>query len=215
VIRRDEALVLLRDACPSFRAFDVPSFPEDPHGFGDMAELSALARHLVDLAEDGDAEEFPAVFAVVERLLCDGDADTEGYVRTHLLEDIQNITSHRDVHVAPDAFRGLLGPVTTQVWDELDESWRAAARLADDDPDAPPRPFVDDHLVPGASRREIQAMTREMPDGTLASPADVLRYEATVHDEQLDQRNFRLRVVPVALVLVALLICLAGSLLAR
>jgi hypothetical protein len=212
VIHRDEALVMLRDACPSFRAYDVPSFPVDPHGFGDMAELSTLARHLVDLAEMGDAEEFPAVFAVVESLLRDGDTDTVGYVRTHLIEDIQNITSHRDVRVCPADFRAVLGPTTTDVWDEIDESWDAAVRFADANPDAPPRSRVEDHLDAAAMRREIQAMTREMPDGTLASPADVLRYEAEAHDAQIDRRNFHLRIVPITLIVVAIVICIIGML---
>src|SRR5829696_4528145 len=198
MIRRDEALLLLRDACPSFRAFEVPQYPDDPHGFGDMAELSTLARHLVDLAERGDAEEFPAVFAIVEHLLADGDEDTVAYVRTHLLEDIQNITSHRDVAVGPDAFRSVLGPVALDAWDELDDAWQAAVRHADADADpaTKPRPRATDYLHLAESRREVQSMTREMPDGTLASPADVLRYEATLHDEQIDRRNFHLRVVP-------------------
>jgi hypothetical protein len=206
VIRRDEALMLLRDACPSFRGFEVPQYPDDQHGFADMAELSALARHLVDLAERGDAEEFPAVFAVVDRLLGDGDDDTVAYVRTHLLEDVQNITSHRDVCVSPDAFRAVLGPLGLDAWDELDEAWQAAIRHADMDAGGRARPRATDYLDAHHLRREVQSMTREMSDGTLASPADVLRYEAAQHDEQLDSRNFHLRVVPIALVLVALLL---------
>jgi hypothetical protein len=215
VIRRDEALMMLRDACPSFRAYEVPQYPDDAHGFADMAELSTLARHLVDLAERGDAEEFPAVFAVVDRLLADGDDDTVAYVRTHLLEDIQNITSHRDVGVDPDAFRSVLGPAALDAWDELDEAWQAAVRHADADPAAKPRPNATDYLHLVDSRREVQSMTREMSDGTLASPADVLRYEAAQHDEQIDRRNFHLRVVPIALVLVALLIVIVGSWMGR
>lgn len=201
----------LRGACPSFRAYEVPQFPDDAHGFADMAELSSLARHLVDLAERGDAEEFPAVFGVVEHLLIDGDDDTVAYVRTHLLEDIQNITSHRDISVDPDSFRAVLGPVALDAWDELDEAWQAAVRHADADPAMKPRPKATDYLHLSESRFEVQSMTREMPDGTLASPADVLRYEAAQHDEQLDRRNFHLRIVPLTLILIALLIVLIGS----
>jgi hypothetical protein len=208
VIRRDEALLLLRDACPSFRAFEVPQYADDQHGFADMAELSALARHLVDLAERGDADEFPAVFAVVDRLLVDGDDDTVAYVRTHLIEDIQNITSHRDVGVSPEGFRSVLGPIGLDAWDELDEAWQAAIHHADAEVGGRPRPRATDYLDAHHMRREVQSMTREMPDGTLASPADVLRYEAAQHDDQIESRNFHLRVVPLALVLVALLLLL-------
>jgi hypothetical protein len=209
MIQRDEALLLLRDACPSFRAHEVPAFPEDPHGFGDMAELSALARHLVDLAEAGDAEEFPAVFVVVDQLLVRGDEHTVAYVRTHLLEDIQNITSHLDVHVRPDDFRAVLGPAATRAWDELDEAWTEAGEHASEIGER--RRQAEDYLAMGPTdRREAQSMTREMADGSLVSPADVLRFEATRHDAQLVQRNRRVRWLPLALIAVALLICLVG-----
>lgn len=214
MIQRDEALLLLRDACPSFRAHEVPAFADDPHGFGDMAELSALARHLVDLAEAGEAEEFPAVFAVVDQLLVRGDEDTIAYLRTHLLEDIQNITSHRDVRVAPADFRAVLGPAAAASWDELDEAWTEAGLHASELGER--RRQAEDYLSMGPTdRREAQSMTREMADGTLVSPADVLRYEATRHDEQLEHRNRRVRWVPLALVGVAVLICVLGVALTR
>jgi hypothetical protein len=214
MIRRDEALLLLRDACPSFRAHEVPAFADDPHGFGDMAELSSLARHLVDLAEDGDAEEFPAVFVVVDQLLVQGDEDTVAYVRTHLLEDVQNITSHRDVRVRPTDFRAVLGPVATAAWDELDEAWTEAGRHATEIGER--RRQAEDYLAMGPTdRREAQSMTREMADGTLVSPADVLRFEATRHDEQLVHRNRRLRWLPLALVTLALVICVLGAVLVK
>jgi hypothetical protein len=209
MIQRDEGLLLLRDACPSFRAHEIPAFAEDPHGFGDMAELSALARHLVDLAEAGDAEEFPAVFAVVDQLLVRGDEHTVAYVRTHLLEDIQNITSHRDVRVAPDDFRAVLGPAAAAAWDELDEAWTEAGRHASEIGER--RRQAEDYLAMGPTdRREAQSMTREMADGSLVSPADVLRYEATRHDEQLGRRNVRLRWLPLAVVALAVALCLLG-----
>lgn len=214
MIPRDEALLLLRDACPSFAAHDVPRFADDVRGFGDMAEMSALARHLVDRAEHGEADDLPAVFEVVDRLIADGEPETVAFVRTHLIEDIQNITSHRDVAVAPGAFREVLGPDAQEIWDELDEAWTAAAAHAV--ADGQPRLTMADYfaLGPGA-RREAQSMTREMDDGMLAGPADVLRFEATRHDEQLELRHTRLRIVPAVLVVTAIVIVLVGAFVGR
>lgn len=205
MITADEAMVLLRDACPSFRPLDLMEYPDDPGGYGRMAELSALARHVVQEAEVGSADEFPALFEVVERLLTDGPADVKTMIRTHLIEDIQNITSHRDVGVSPDAFRGVLGERTLAAWDELDASWAAAATQPGTSPDD--RPDVDEFLhLDHGERHKLQAMTRELPDGTLARPSDVLRFESDAYDASLTAHLARRRRYPWIVLGIALLV---------
>jgi hypothetical protein len=182
VIGRAQVLPLLVAACPSFRAAH-PAIAIDESGMIDPFEqLGAFAHHLVDLAADGRADELPAVFAVVEDVLADGDGEAVTFVRTGLIEDIQNITSHRDVTVEPDAFVAVLGPAAAEVWQQLDESWTAAAA------ERASREPAEDYLLLGATdRRRMQSMTRELPDGTLARPSDVLRYEAHQYDETLTE----------------------------
>lgn len=171
---------LLTEACPSFTPLASGAPAEVPE------QLGRFAHHLVDLAAAGDAGELPAVFEVVDRLLLEGDAATVAAVRTNLIEDLQNITSHRDVAVGGDAFVAVLGPAAVEVWLQLDEAWSAAA----DSSQRGARIPAEDYLVLGETdRRRVQSMTRELPDGTLARPSDVLRYEAGQYDEAL--RSFR------------------------
>jgi hypothetical protein len=204
VIPRLEALALLRDACPSFASLHPVFDDADELGFGAMSEVSALARHLVDLAEVGDAGEFPAVFDVVERLLAGGDDETVRLLRTCLIEDMQNITSHRDAAVATSELRELLGEDAREVWDELDESWAAATRHSIS---AEPRPPAAEFLDLGLTdRRNLQSEARELADGTLARPSDVLRYEASRFDDAVDRRAEHRRRRPLIMLMVVLMV---------
>jgi hypothetical protein len=198
VIASQQVMVMLADACPSYRALH-PGRPDplvalDPDrvvGGEQYDELGELAHHLVDLAAAGDASELPAVFAVVEQLLTEGDSETVSLIRTGLIEDLQNITSHRDVSVSPDAFVAVLGPTAAEVWADLDEAWVAAGADASMRGRREP---AEDYLDLGVTdRRRIQSMTRELPDGTLARPSDVLRYEARQYDEAVGEFRHFLR----------------------
>ncbi|MDZ7731941.1 MAG: hypothetical protein U5R31_01450 [Acidimicrobiia bacterium] len=204
VITGDDVLPMLIDACPSFVArADVPEVADgDP--------LPAFAHHLVELATSGDASELPAVFTVVDAVLDEGDGFAVSIVRTGLIEELQNIASHRDVPVDPDDLRPVLGPRATEVWDELDAAWQAAADAELGDRRRSP---AETYLHLGhVDRRKIQSMTRELPDGTLAAPSDVVRYEAARYDEELGRWLRVMRRAPlvaVGLVLVALVLLYA------
>lgn len=205
MIAPDEALESLRSACPSF-ASAVRRTDDDTD------EWSRFARHLVDLAQAGDAGEFPSVIGALEHLLAEGDDDTVAYVRTGIIEEIQNITSHRDVPVEPSQFRDLLGPEAAEVWDELDESWLAAAAHRGMQVDLPSATEYLD--LDADQRRKMQAMTRELPDGTLARPSDVLRYETVRYDDQLERRarwRRRLPLVWLTIGLAVLVVCIIAT----
>jgi hypothetical protein len=210
VITGDEVMRLLSDASPSWSALhpgEVSASAED-----DLAEyepVAEFAHHLVDLAARGDASELPAVAEVVEAVLVDGDAMAVSLIRTGLIEDLQNITSHRDVPVRPDAFRAVLGPRAVEVWDELDEAWAAATPTGHGEGRggrSPATAYLD--LAP-TDRRRVQSMTRELPDGTLASPSDVLRYEAEQYDAELGRWLRFARAGPVVYIVAILVIVLA------
>jgi hypothetical protein len=206
VLTIHEAVPLLVDACPSYAAVGVSSGDEGE-------ELAALAHHLVDLAGHGDAEEFPGVFEVVERLLIEGDSAAVTLVRTSLLEDLQNITSHRDVRVDAVDFVPLLGPHALEAWEDLAEAWEAAAA----DPEGSSvRSPVEDWLDLGPTdRRRVQSMTRELSDGTLATPSDVLRYEAIAYDRQLGKMAKQMRVSSLAYLALAFVLVWGAILLVR
>jgi len=86
-------------------------------------DLGVLAHHLVWLLETGETAEFPAVFAVVEKFLCNGDAATHYPLQVGLLEDLGNIASGQRGRPFAAGFKAWFGPATNQAWDELHEMW--------------------------------------------------------------------------------------------
>lgn len=207
MIEGDEVMAHLARACPSWAARNPVAAAAPLEGPRDYEPIGAFAHHLVALVEEADTAELPAVFVAVEEVLRDGDDDAVALIRTGLVEDLQNITSHRDVHADAADFRRFAGPLTATVWDEIDEAWSAATTVPGS---AGHRPSADEFLgLPPIERRRIQSMTRELPDGTLAGPSDVLRFEADRYDEELDRwlRSARAgRLVYVAGVLLVVLV---------
>jgi hypothetical protein len=183
VIEGDEVMNRLGRSCPSWAAHHPVAAAAPLDGPRDYEPVAAFVHHLVDLGEQGRTDEFPAVFDAIEEILTDGDGDAVSLARTGFVEDLQNVVSHRDVALDADSFSSYLGPRTADVWAELDAAWTAAA----DAPDAGEhRPAAEEFLaLAPTERRRIQSMTRELPDGTLAAPSDVLRYEANQYDEEL------------------------------
>lgn len=212
MIEGDEVMGRLAAACPSWAARNPVAAAAPLDGPRDYEPVGAFAHHLVDRADQGDTDEFPAVFATVEEILDDGDADAVSLIRTGLIEDLQNITSHRDVSIDGAQVRSFAGPATAAVWDELDEAWSAATTTFDAKARPPAEEFLD--LAP-TERRRIQSMTRELPDGTLAAPSDVLRYEAEQYDEELGRWLRFMRVSPVVYVVLILVVVLAAYTLMR
>jgi hypothetical protein len=213
VIEGGEVMARLSAACPSWADENPVAAAAPLDGPRDYEPVGAFAHHLVGLGEQAHTGELPAVFAVVEAVLEEGDADAVALIRTGVVEDLQNITSHRDVRVDADDFRRFAGPITTEVWDEIDEAWRAATASTESGHRRPP---VEDflHLAP-TERRRIQSMTRELPDGTLAAPSDVLRYEAVQYDEELGRWLKVMRLGPLAYLVLAALLAVAVYVLVR
>lgn len=184
MLSQGEAFDLLVGACPSFFAshrYDtyVASFEEEdtPDAF---VRVGALTHHLVALAAAGDAEELPGVFAALERILAEGDADARELATLGLIEGLQNVCSHPDIGVAPTTFVPLLGQQTLEVWAEQDELWREAARWRGADVVA--RMTDADYVGIGNPelRRYVQLQYRLLPDGTRISANDVVRYQSEV-----------------------------------
>lgn len=87
--------------------------------------MSELAHYVVENYAKGTTAEFPNLFSTVESLFQKKDDDLESLLTVGLLEDIQNIASHRDFGFA--VFRRRLGPRSLLVWDEIEAFMRRVA----------------------------------------------------------------------------------------
>jgi hypothetical protein len=83
-----EVLTLLTAACPTFA--DSRAESEGSADDGEFVEVGRFAAHLIDLLAQRQTECFDAVFAVIERVLRDGDPDARSLVSAGLLDDLTN-----------------------------------------------------------------------------------------------------------------------------
>jgi hypothetical protein len=181
----DQALDRLIESCPSFLGatdlFDYMEWSEEEDQPDPFVRVAAFAQHVVRLAETKQADELPGVFTAVERLIEEGDPDTIELVRLGFVESLQNICSHDDVRIGADDLLALIGPATTDLWIELEALWAAASMsLREDVPRATEADYlrVDDPNL----KLYLRLGKRRLPDGSLASATDVVRYETAVND---------------------------------
>ena len=98
--------------------------------------MGELAHYIVESYEQRDTTRYPELFSAVERVLNDGDGEVQNLIWVGLLEDLQNIASHRSF--SPDVFRAWLGPQSLIAWDELNRGmqkvaeWTSQQRRRDD-----------------------------------------------------------------------------------
>jgi len=76
--------------------------------------MGELAHYVVEAYEQGDTTQYQKLFSAVERVLQNGDSEVQNLIWVGLLEDIQNIASHRSF--GPDVFRSWLGPQSLIAW---------------------------------------------------------------------------------------------------
>jgi hypothetical protein len=131
---------------------------------GHYNDAGVVAHHIVDSFERGDLSEFPTAFALLERCVSDGDEQASERAVIGIIEDIQNIGSHRSF--GPWVFYEWLGPQSRSAWDKLCESWRQvadakAAGLREPRPDQPSAPQPDPSGIQDpALRRMIESLYR-------------------------------------------------------
>ena len=113
-------LPLLRHACRSF-----PPCEEGDEGELLLVDLGQSAAHLVHLVEQGQVQEFPSVFAVVERPHVEGNAYVQEAATIGLLEGIQNVAGHR--RIDPAVFIPYLLPESATWWHRLNLFWSGKA----------------------------------------------------------------------------------------
>lgn len=133
MIAKNDMIVVLLDACPSFapqwRAF-VEEWREEASDMPYYLALADFARHLIGMFERGEMANLRAVFAVVERLHVEGDHYVREAATVGLLEDLQNLNLHKNTH--PEQFRQFLSPVSEKWWDKLYRFWEHGELLTDD-----------------------------------------------------------------------------------
>jgi hypothetical protein len=92
--------------------------------------MSAFVHFVVDgLHGQGKLEEVRAVFDFMERQLEDGDEETRGLIGVGFFETLQNVASWR-----PDGYKEyeqFLGPVSTNIWKEIERIWAGKSSLID------------------------------------------------------------------------------------
>lgn len=122
MITKVAVMPLLLDACPSFLAVWNSYVNDATYEPGLLyVDLAEFARHLVHLVQAGSIEEFPSVFAVVERLHTEGDGLVKEAATIGLLEGIQNAADHAGIPAK--TLVPYLGPVSALWWQEVEQFW--------------------------------------------------------------------------------------------
>jgi hypothetical protein len=196
VITNDQALDRLIESCPSFLGatdlYDYMEWSEEEDQPDPFVRVATFAQHVVRLAEAKTVDELPGVFTTIEQLIEEGDPETLELVRLGFIETLQNICSHDDVRVGDDDLLPLLGPAATDVWIELDALWAAASMSLHDVPRASETDYLgvyDPNL-----KLYLRMGKRRLPDGSLVSASDVVRYETAVADATWRSPRARRRV---------------------
>ncbi len=130
LITLEDVAPLLLSICPSaLHAWETHLrwWCEDDRGY--FNDIAVFAHHIVDSYTAGRTSEFPAFFAMVERLITEGDEHVRELATIGLLEDIQNVASHRPFGYS--VFVPWLGPVTIVEWRAVEAMWQGKRSLMD------------------------------------------------------------------------------------
>ena len=119
-----EPLQRLLATCPEY----LPEFEatrkamyagEPPEALDPYFDLGLFTDHLIDLAQQHDAECFPAFFALIETLLLEGSSQVRNWIGAGVLEGMQNHLANEGIGYA--IMEPWLGPKTRKAWDVLIE----------------------------------------------------------------------------------------------
>lgn len=121
MITKEQVMPLLLDACPSFtdKWTEHHAFYEDEGVL--YVDLGEFAHHLVALHKADHTDEFPVVFAIIERLHLEGDAYVKEAATIGMLEGLQNVAGNSGVD--PEEFSRYLKPESAKWWRQVNEFW--------------------------------------------------------------------------------------------
>lgn len=210
MLRRDQALDLLIEACPSFLAADdLHAFNRtfEEHGEPDLfIRVVAFSQHLVTLVEAGESAEWPAVATAVDQVLVEGDPEAVELIELGLIENLQNIVSHHDVTATGECIQSFLGPRGRECWQRREELWAQASMHVGD---TAPTEADYDRVTDPDLRLYFRANTRALPDGRLISATDVLKQEQRALDRLRTHQRRALRWLLAGALLLGLALVLA------
>lgn len=124
-----EMSALLLQACPDARPALEDHRREWPDDDMPYLGTAVFAHHLLDSFRAGRFEILSSAFAVIERLLTDGNPQVRKLMTIGLFEDLQNIASWESF--GNRVFRAYLGPASLAAWEEIEEMWRGKSSLMD------------------------------------------------------------------------------------
>ena len=119
-----EVIPLLLDACPSFAPMWAESVHDNaaddwPTGRLNYQDASDFVRHITDLVLAGATTELPAIFAVIERLVVEGDVAVRNLAVIGYIEDLQGgIVQCAGLDPEVD-IRPWLGPRSVAAWEQV------------------------------------------------------------------------------------------------
>lgn len=126
MLTREQVIPLFLESCPSFRKEWDRSDQEFDHGLLYVV-LGGFARHLLQLQQQGQTEEFAAVSEVIERLHVEGDSYVKNAATVGLLEAIQNVWGNNGVD--PELFAKCLHQESARRWRSLNDFWSGKTKF--------------------------------------------------------------------------------------
>lgn len=118
MIKREQVIPMILEACPSFRQVFCQSDDKDlPY-----VVMGHLAQHLLDMHRAGQTREFGALCELIERLHTDGDLYVKELATIGLLEGIQNVWANNGED--PEHFCRFLLPESRKWWKDLKDFWQ-------------------------------------------------------------------------------------------
>lgn len=96
---------------------------------GEFNDIAEFARYLVESYESDSTSEFPATFAILEKILEEGDEEARAIGEIGLIEDLQTICSHRSW--GAEVFKVWLGPQSAAAWEQIEKVWEGKESLMD------------------------------------------------------------------------------------
>jgi len=130
MITKKQILPLLLEACPGFeRAWRAHLDWWRGEQSGEFNDAAEFAKYLVESFENGQTSEFPAAFAVIEKILNEGDKQARDIAAIGIIEDLQTIGSN---HVCgAEVFKPWLGETSTAAWHQIEKIWEGKSSLMD------------------------------------------------------------------------------------
>jgi hypothetical protein len=123
MIRKEDIVPLLLDACPGFRsAWKEHVAHWNGQSAGIYNDLAEFVHYLIIAFENAEISTVKAAFAVLERLLVDGDAEIQKYAVLGFIETLQSAASHEPY--AAGVFVPFLKPHSLREWNAIEHGWQ-------------------------------------------------------------------------------------------